>query len=218
MKNVVIICDDLFGIEVFSILQAINKYNAKAGKEPEYKVVGYVCDNGKLFEENDVLLPYLGKIEDREPVSPESYIMAILEPCRKEQIALLFHDKGAVFEIVFAPWVICPAAVKCGEGCIIAARSIKSDIIIGRFVTLIETMVSGHLFGDYSTALRYSNITGNVESRVYIGNHVYLHTGKRMEDDTRAVDGSIIIKNVKKGSTVSGVPASKIRTECFHMV
>ena len=42
MKDVIIVCDDLFGLEVCSILEEINKTYTAKGQEAIYNITGYI--------------------------------------------------------------------------------------------------------------------------------------------------------------------------------
>ena len=51
MQDIVIVCQDLFGIEIYSIVCEINKRRKSTGREPKYNIIGFVTyQNDKPFE------------------------------------------------------------------------------------------------------------------------------------------------------------------------
>ena len=210
MKDVVIVCDDLFGLEVYSILEEINKTRAAKGQEALYNILGYISFCESPFGSVKHSIERLGGIEDRTPSNGESYVMAVTSPALKKRIAGIMEPKGCRFETVIAPWTR-RKADEVGEGTLLAAFSVKSGLKIGRFVTAVESMLIARPIGDYSTIMRFANITGNIGTGSYIGNHAYSHLDKSIGDDCYVADGSIIVKNVKDGTCVAGMPAKKMK-------
>ena len=211
MKNIIIACNDVFGLEVYSILKEVNNWYKRRKEESIYNIIGYISDSEKPFGKFDGFIPRLGSIEEWTPLKEgETYVLGILKPESKQQTVESLTKKGCCFEMVRTPWVLSPP-IKIGVGSFVAAYSIKGGMKIGNYVTLIESMLTSRSIGDYSTVLRFSNITGNIGKSVFIGNHVYSHLGKTIGDNAYVMDGSIVVKDIKPGITVAGVPARKAR-------
>ena len=50
MQKVVVVCDGLFGLEIFSILEEINKWHAQRKQEQPYYIDGFVFLDGTGVE------------------------------------------------------------------------------------------------------------------------------------------------------------------------
>ena len=207
MKEVILVCNDLFGIEVLELVNQINIYRFQKCGEPEFKVVGYLSEKDNPFGDINISIRKIGSIYDWKPSSNERFILGMNKPEEKLEVVNIMKGKGACFQTIIAPWTIAPA-LEIGEGSVISAYTIMKGIEIGKYVTVIGAMLSGYRIGDYSTVLRFSNIAGETIGRCsYIGNHVFLAVGKKIGDYCTVGDGSIVVKNVKSGLSVSGVPA-----------
>lgn len=208
MKDIVIACEDSFGLEVYSILKAINRSQAASGS---YNILGYISDVPHLWEGLHLGVDYLGTIQDWRHKDGVSCVMGMKNPASKKRCAETLTEKGVPFETVIAPWSRIPAGLDIGYGSVIAAYTIHAGISIGKFVTLYHSMNAASAIGDYSTAMPFSNvISGTVGQGVYIGTHVFLRKHTKIGDHAYICDGSIVVGNVKQGQKVSGVPARRI--------
>lgn len=210
MQDIIIVCEDLFGLEVYSVLSDMNLWYSTRGEPVPYNILGYISDNENPFGHICTNIPRLGKINDWIPLSDERYVMGMKQPEQKKKTVEILKAKGCKFETIYTPWLLAPV-IDIGEGSVVASYSIKAGMKLGRFVTVIGAMLTSRSVGDYSTVLRYSNITGNVGESSYVGNHVYTHLGKEIGDHCYVSDGSIVVNNVKSSTTVAGIPARKIK-------
>lgn len=211
MKELILVCEDLFGLEVLELIDQINLRDEKEGKEPSYRVSGYISDRMDPFGEVPSRLERLGSISGWTPRKEELFLLGISDPQSKYRTVALLEGRGARFETVRTPWTIA-SDLRIGEGSVISAYSIKSGIEIGRFVTVVGAMLSNQKIGDFSTVLRFTNLAGGtVGERTYIGNHAFMAVGKKVGSDCRVADGSIVVKDVKDGLCVAGVPARRVK-------
>ncbi len=210
MRDIIIICDDLFGLEVYSILAETNRWLETMGQHKPFHILGYISNTERPFGDLGPNLQCLGDIDHWEPSKDEWYVMGIKMPERKKAIAEKMKAKGCRFATVYVPWMLAPP-IQIGEGSIVAAYAIFSGMVIGDFVTIIGAMFSHHRIGDYSTIMRFANIAGDIGECSYIGNHAYTHFEKNVGDHCFIEDGSIVVNHVKDGVHVAGVPARKIR-------
>lgn len=212
MKNLILVCNDLFGIEILEIINQININSVHNGREPIYNIIGYLSMNNKANPLGDSIcrIKRLGNIYNWIPSTEEHFVLGICNPEDKSEAVKVLKEKGACFEAIITPWVLAPP-LDVGEGSVVSAYSVKQGLKIGKYVTIIGSMLSGHKIDDYSTVLRFSNIAGDIGKCSYIGNHVFLAIGKSIGDNCIVADGSIVVKTVKSESSVSGVPARKIR-------
>ena len=211
MKEIILVCDDLFGLEVLDFINQINLFSLKESGEPEYKVIGYLSEKDNPFNNVVTSVARIGNIVDWMPSANEMFILGIKDPELKFKAVKILKQKGAHFLSLMTPWTIAPE-LELGEGSVISAYTIKKGIKIGSFVTVIGAMLSCRKIDDYSTILRFSNIAGNdVGKGSFVGNHVLVAVGKNIGDQCIVADGSIVVNNVKSGLSVSGVPAKKIK-------
>ena len=204
------VCSDLFGLEVYSILSDINRRHKEDNSLQPYHVMGYICDNDCPFGDCYDGLERLGSIMGWKRSGNERYVLGIKEPDKKKMATDCLLSNGCVFESVCSPWTL-GNSFPIGEGSVIDAYSMKQGIQIGRFVTAIHCMLPSITIGDYSTIMRFANVTGEVGCFSYIGNHAYTHLGKKVGDHCYVADGSVVVKDVKSGTVVSGVPARRIK-------
>ena len=211
MQSVIIVCDDLFGLEVYSIVEATNQWYEKNEGSQKYLIKGFLSESGAPFGEWESPAPVFSPMSGWKPEDGVKLIMGILSPEKKAEAVALLKSRGAVFETVYAPWILAfPKWLTIGEGCIVCPYSAKPGMVIGDFVTIDHTMLSGHKLGDYSTTMRLSNIAGDsVGSYSFVGDHCFLAVGKNIGDHCYVESGSIVVKDVKNGTRVSGVPAKK---------
>ena len=211
MKQLVLVCEDSFGVEVYSIIHGINAERLKEGKPVEYELIGFICDKGNPFVDFNIDIDYLGPISEWEPKHGEKCVLGIADPASKKKAVESLKSRGAVFETVIAPWIRGPMGIEIGEGVILSAYSCANGVHIGNFVTLISPMLSGHVIGDYTTIMRFANMAGDVGSGSFIGNHVFLTVEKSIGDNAYIEDGAIVTRTVKDGQRFTGVPARKVK-------
>ena len=213
MRNLIIVCEDSFGLDVKEIVRSINQYWKESHWGTPYKIIGYL---GPVHIQNmDVnkQFPYLGSIEKWQPSKDELYAMGIRDPLHKKQAVETLKEKGARFETLWAPWVMAHLDFQFPEGCIIAAQSIMDSAKIGNFVTLYHCMVGfDAVVEDYSSVMAYANITtAHVGKYAQISNNAVI-IGKTINNDAVVMPNSVVVKDVKAGITVAGNPARRVNT------
>ena len=213
MTELILLCEDLFGIEILELINQINLRSVQNNCIPKYKVLGYLSNKKAPFGNISFPLQRLGSINDWQTSAGERFVLGISKPESKNYAVKVLKEKGARFETIIASWSTDTfLGISVGEGSIVWAYSVKRGIEIGNYVTVIGAMLSGKKIGDYSTVLRFSNIAGSaVGTCTYVGNHVFLPVGKVIGDNCLIADGSVIVKSVKDGAAVAGVPAKKLR-------
>lgn len=213
MKRIVIACDDLFGLEIKSIIDEINKWHQINRNERRYDLIGFLSDKDDPFGENGVNSKVIGKISEWTPEESIGVVMGIKYPEEKAAAVQLLRSRGARFETIVAPWMLSyPEWLTIGEGCIVCPYSAKPGMVIGDFVTIEASMLSGYKIGDYSTVMRFANIAGEgIGAYSYVGDHVFLAVGKKIGDHCTVANGSIVVKNAKDHTSVAGIPARRIQ-------
>ncbi len=213
MKNVAIVCEDIFGLEVYSIVNEINVYNQRLNMQDErFEVRGFICNNAGIFGRYNIDVPVLGGIDDWIPRKGIGCIMGIKEPKAKEEAAVKLKGRGAEFLTVITPWTLMPYKKTIGEGCVISNYSFKDGAAFGNFITMINVMSGASIVGDYTTIDALSNITNaKIGSRVFIGAHAFLMEHVEVGDESVIFPGSMVYTSVKAGSKLAGIPANKVK-------
>lgn len=209
IKKVIIVCEDIYGLDVYSMIEAINSYNHKTDSD-EYDVLGFISDCSHPFGTLNTPAPLLGMISNWNLDPAVSFIMGIRDPKQKEIAAVSLKKKGAFFETLIAPWVLLPFEFKTGEGCIIGNYSCKYRSIFGNFVTLDTVMCETVEIGDYSTLSPFVNITNSkIGKGVYVGSHAVIMEHKTVGNGSYIYPGSVVVNNLKEDSKVAGIPATR---------
>ena len=211
MYDLVVVCEDMFGLDVLAITKFILDDCKRKGTEPEFRVKGVICPEQMRHPVDSVRHAYLGTLEDCRPSPEERYVLGIKYPDHKKMAADELRSRGAQFTSLWAPWVLgSKDELSFGEGCIIAAHSIKEDAVVGSFVTIFNSMVSDGCIGDYSTLMTYANVTNaRIGREVLVENNALIMTDLSVGDGAVVGPGSMVIKDVKPGTSVFGVPAKK---------
>ena len=167
MQDVIIVCEDSFGLDVKCIIDAINDEQLTSGRDALYSIKGYITPNGCEFRTS--LMEYLGRIEADADYRNDKFVMGIRNPQHKYKAACMMEKGNALFIPIRAPWVMDLPHAKYAKGCIIAAFCMKENAEIGEYVTLFHSMLGATKIGKYSTAMGYSNLTtAEIGERVYI--------------------------------------------------
>ncbi len=213
MKNVVIVCEDLFGVEVYSILNEINVYNRKYDlPSEEYNIIGFLCDDAELFADLALRVSVLGKVDEWEFPAGIEYVMGIKCPASKRKTAEFMKKRGAEFLTIITPWTLMPYKYNVGEGCVISNYSFKDKAEFGSFVTMINVMSGASKVGDYTTIDSLANITNaEIGNTVFIGAHVFLMEHIKVGDGSVIFPGSMVYASVQSGSKLAGIPANKVK-------
>ena len=149
------------------------------------------------IEENDVFFCGIGNVKDR-----------------KKCVELILL-KGGVFINLIHPNVVISPSVKLGIGVAIKAYCVlASDVIIGDFSFLQSNVIMGHdvHVGKYCQINSFSFFAGysKLEDLVFVGAHSKFVQNSSAEELSVIGIGSLILRKVKKGTTVFGSPAKKI--------
>lgn len=188
----------------------IEEINAKADY-PRYNVVGFISNKPDPFESTMCKVPVIGTIDKWIETKNNLFVMAIRDPYRKKAAVQQLKKQGAQFETIIAPWVLLPFEFEAGEGCIIGNYNFKQNSRFGDFVIMDAAMCESVEIGDYSTLCPFVNITSaTIGKSVYVGSHAAIMSHLNVGDGSYIFPGSIVVKNVKPGSVLAGVPATSI--------
>ena len=212
MKELIIVAENAFGLDIIKLIWAINEYWEGQKWGVPYHIRGFIVP--KVCQLDWCSHPVIGFIEDWIPTERECLVMGIVNPQRKKQAVTMLKDRGAVFETLWAPWVMAHLDLQFPEGCIIAAQSIMDSAQIGKFVTLFHSMVGfDAVVEDYASVMAFANITtAHVEEQAYIGDNSVV-IGKTVHENAVVTANSVVVKDVKAGTTVMGNPARRVKEQ-----
>jgi len=210
LKKLIIVGAGGFGREIFSWVKDVPAYGY------EWQVVGFLDDQPESINKYNFNVPVIGSIHDYQPQADDLFVMGIAAPPQhKIAITQSLQNKGAKFTSLIHPSVIFGDDVTIGEGCVICRNVIFTcNIVVGSFVSINILSTIGHdvTIEDGCTLHPVVSISGFVKlgKGVQVGSHGCILPGVVVEDFATVGAGSVVLKYVKPGSTVLGVPAKMI--------
>ena len=208
MKYLVIVGAGGMGRTVYDIAKE------SIGYKKEFLIKGFINDLSDVLDKYHNYPPILGTIKDYIPEDSDVFINAIGAPERVQCIENIL-SKGGVFINLIHSTARIGMNVKIGKGNIIAAYStLGADCIIGDYNMIQSYTVIGHdaRIGNYNRIDTHVTCVGGIE----IKNETTIHTSAVInhkvvvEDKAKVGACSFVIRKVKAGETVFGVPAKKI--------
>jgi len=210
MKNLYIIGARGFGREVYGL--AMDCESARN----EFVIKGFLDDKADALDGFAGYPPIIDSVENYIPKENDVFICALGDPHWQKHYAEIMMAKGGEFISLVHPSIILRPNMKIGKGCIIHNNAAVSwDITLGNFVTCQSTCILGHdiVVEDYCHIGSFSMLGGN--SR--ISSLTVLHPGSiilphvNVGENCVVGAGSVVIKNVKPGTTVYGNPAKVLK-------
>lgn len=208
MKQLVIIGAGGMGRTVYDIARECVGYGS------EFMIKGFVDDNLLALDGFDNYPPVLGKIAEYQPEEDDVFTFSIGGDARRLCIENLV-ERGARFINLIHSSARIGSNVKLGEGNIIAAfSSLGADCRIGNYNMIQSYTVIGHdaEIGDFNRIDTHVTCVGGIK----IKNETTVHTGAVINHKVTLCDRakvgacSFVIRSVREGVTVLGVPAKKI--------
>jgi len=200
------------GREYYYLARAVNKEAEVA----YWDHIGFLDDRPEILKgkrlDNTLIL---GSPDSYTPGSNDCFICAIGDPVERERYSNMIDDKGGVFAKLISPSAKVTVWRDIMPGTVISPFSLIScDTIVGRHCFINSHAILGHdvRLGDYCHVGAGAHIGGNA----VIGSHVTIHPnatvlpGVEIGDKAVIGAGSVVIRRVKSGETVFGVPASVV--------
>ena len=206
MKNIIIVSAGSYAREVLLCIKWINK------RKPTWNILGFIDDNPDALAGIKCDYKIIGTIQDYIPKEDEYFALGIADPHLKDKIVTLLKSKGAKFATIINPNVSIGDYVEIGEGVVILGSNVGSNAILGNFTSIMGSMIGqDSIIGDFSTTTGYVNIaSATLGEKVFVGSHAVVLNHLSVGDDAVVGAGSIVIRNVKAGTTVFGNPAKRI--------
>ena len=206
MKHLLIVGARGWGREVYDIAQAC----IAAGQNISVK--GFLDDKSDALQDYPNYPPIISSLEDYIPQPDDIFICALGDVSYKKKYTEIILQKGGELATLIHPTAILGNNAHIGYGCVVGAyANISCDTIIGNNVTFSIKAGMGHdsSIGDYSHIGGLTNISGfvSIGKCVTIQPCCNIIPHRIIEDNAIVGTGSVVIRNVKAGTTVFGNPA-----------
>lgn len=208
MKDLIIVGASGFGREIAWYIEEINAVR------PTWNLKGFIDDNPHALEGCECDYKIIGSINEWQPKDIEEFVCALAFPDVKQKVVELLLARGANFVTLIHPTARINSHAIIGEGSVLTANCvISANAQVGRFCSILSSNVAHDAsVGDFSTLSGKCALNGHVEvgRRVYMGCGVLVAPSKKIGDNAKVGIGSVVITNVKAGTTVMGNPAKKM--------
>lgn len=183
--------------------------------EPNFKIKGFLSLEQTNIEE----LGYpkiLSSSSAYEVEENDVFFCAIGSVLRRKKVISIMLSKGGKFINLIHPTAILSPSVKLGTGVAIKSYCvISSDVSIGDFTFLQSSVIMGHdvSIGNYCQINSFAFFAGYAQ----IGDCVTVNAGAKLIQNVKVEEeavigmGSVVLTKVKKGTTVFGMPAKRLK-------
>ena len=211
MKEIVILGAGDFGKEVAWLIEEINK------KSPTYIILGYLDDDETKIGRNYNGYECLGPVSYLTELNKNHHACAVIANQNvdiRRKFVELFPDFND-WETLIHPSVNISDTSTVGKGCVICAScNVSCNTVIGDFCLLNISVTMGHdcVIGDFVSIMSGSCISGhvNIGDGAYLATNCTIVPSMKVGSNAKVGAGSVVIRNVRDGITVMGVPAKKI--------
>lgn len=212
MKEILIMGAGDFGREVAWLIEDINRI------EPTYFIRGFLDDDEKKHDQIINGYRCLGSISKLAEINKEHSVYAVTA-VQDGGLRRKFIDISSGFErwaTLIHPSVHISDTSVMGKGCIICANSsISVNTRIGDHCIINLSTTIGHDcdIGNYASIMSGVVVSGHVtmKEEAYLGSNSTIVPGRKIGERAKVGAGSVVIRNVKDGNTVMGVPAKILR-------
>ena len=211
MRNLLIIGAGGFGREVYnSALESL-------GYGKDFIVKGFLDDRLDALDTFSNYPPVIDRIDSYSIKPDDVFVCALGTVTIKKKVCESILSRGGDFFTLIHTDTYISMNTKIGKGCILLSGArIHCDVSIGDFVVVQPYAIIGHdvVIGDWS----HINALADCGGGSRIGECVTLHTSSFVlpsgivEDNSTVGAGSVVLRRVKEGSTVFGVPAKIVLT------
>lgn len=208
MKELIIVGASGFGREMVKYIEDINR------QKPTWNLKGFLDDNLSALDGYPCDYKVIGSIHGWRPAENEEFVCALALPAVKKKVVELLKGKGAKFVTLIHPSAMLHTYCSIGEGVVITPNSvISANATVGDFASILGSSVAHDAsVGEWSTLSGKCALNGHVQcgKMVYMGCGVLVAPSKKIGDGATVGIGSVVISNVKAGTTVFGNPAKKM--------
>lgn len=208
MKNLIIIGAGGMGRTIYSNAMESVGYGEK------FLIKGFIDDNLQALDGFEGYPPVIGTIKDYEPQADDVFVSSIGGESRRQCMEEIISRGGEFMELIHKTARIYTNA-KLGKGNFIGAYSvIGNDAEIGDYNMIQSYTVIGHdaKIGNWNRIDTHVTCVGGI----VIEDEVNIHTSAVISHNVRVETGahvgalSFVIRKVKAGTTVMGIPAKRL--------
>ncbi|WP_159038629.1 PglD-related sugar-binding protein [Brumimicrobium mesophilum] len=184
------------------------------GNDEDFNLKGFISEKEDKIE-FDGYAPIINTITDYKIEKGDVFFCGIGNVKIRKKCVKMILEKGGEFINLIHPNTVISPSVKLGTGIGIKAYCvIASDAIIEDYAFIQSSVIMGHdvRIGKYSQINSFSFFAGKseVKEMVLVGAHSKFIQGAIAEDSSTIGMGSLIIRKVKKNTTVFGSPAKVV--------
>jgi sugar O-acyltransferase (sialic acid O-acetyltransferase NeuD family) len=186
------------------------------GKLAGYAMAGFLSADIQALAAYSQYQPgIISTVADYTPAEGDLLVMGISAPRDKLRVAAELEAKGAQFLTFVHASVIMADWVKIGRGAVICPNAVVScHADIGDFTTINLGCTIGHdvKLGRGATLCAHVDLTGfaTIGEGAFLGSHASILPRANVGEYARVGAGSVVLRSVKAGATVMGVPAKQI--------
>ncbi len=208
-KTLLILGAGGFGRELLFFAESVQ------AAERAWTIGGFLDDNADALRSYSYQHRVVGPIRGHIPRADQLFLMAIGDPTKKLEIGGELRARGGEFLTLRHHSALVGNNVRLGIGVVICPNvSIPCDSKIGDFVTVNTGCTIAHdtEIGDGTTFSGHVDMTGfsSLGKGVFLGSHASVLPRVKVGDFARIGAGSMVVRNVRPGVTVFGVPAKEI--------
>jgi sugar O-acyltransferase (sialic acid O-acetyltransferase NeuD family) len=209
VKNLIIIGARGFGREIYDFAQHCIGYGN------DFLIKGFLDDDFSSLNGFDNYPRILDSVENYNIQYDDVFICGLGSIKWTNHYISIILSKGGEFINLVHKSVVLRHNVKLGKGILIGLGSIiSSDAVIGDFTQIMSYSILGHdvSVGSYCRIGDYVFIGGFtiIEDGVFIAVRATLLAKLTIRENATIGAGSVVIRNVKEGTSVFGNPAKKI--------
>lgn len=182
----------------------------------DLSVKGFLDDNSRALDGlTGDFPPILSSVEEYQIQPDDVFFCAVGDPFYRKKYADIIENKGGRFVTYISPHAIVSPHALIKDGVFIGAHTIVSDnVVVGRHAMIHSFSTLGHdvKVGDFVSMEAYCFLGGYAEigelSSIHVRSTILSH--KHVGKNASVGAMSLVIRNVKDGNSVFGVPAKKI--------
>lgn len=206
MKQLLIVGARGYGRTVYNIALRCIENGA------DFEVKGFLDDKNDALDVYNNYPPILDSVENYQVQQDDVFICALSDTKFKQVYVNIILSKGGSFINVISPSAKIMCNTEFGVGCVVGDNTvIGCDVKIGNFVTVLGMASIGHdvKIDDWCHIGAFCFLGGYAKmiegSTIQTGSKIL--PNKIIGSNATVGAGSIVIKNVKNGTTVVGNPA-----------
>ena len=209
MKELIIVGAGGMGRSVYCIAEN------SIGFGTVFTIKGFLDDNLNALDGFSGYKPILSTISDYQPEPDDVFVCSVGDVAIKERLCESLKEKGGkFFSLIHNRAIICKNS-QIGEGTIVdEGVHIDPDVVIGDDCLIQAQAIIGHdsVIGNYARIDTQCSLVGGtiVKDRATIYTHAMISHNVTVGEGAVVGACSFVIRSVKPGTSVFGVPAKPI--------